>query len=77
MASFPEAAYIVLKKARKPLNIAEITNKALSEGILVTQGKTPVRTMSASLYLENKRKFQRGRKTRFEFLGNNMWGLSA
>jgi HB1, ASXL, restriction endonuclease HTH domain len=45
-----EAALEVLKTARKPLSLREITERALERGLVVPQGKTPQRTMGAALY---------------------------
>ena len=51
MGGFLEAALWVLERADSPLTAEEITQRALSEGVLRTNGKTPTRSMSARLYL--------------------------
>jgi hypothetical protein len=76
MASFTEAAYIILKTEGKPLHSDEITRRAIAQNMIATNGKTPAGTMRASLYLENKRKIKSGKNTRFKQLPNNMWELS-
>jgi hypothetical protein len=48
--TFAEAAHAVLKGSRSPLSAQEITDRALRRGLLVTQGRTPVATMTAALY---------------------------
>jgi HB1, ASXL, restriction endonuclease HTH domain len=48
--TFLEAAEVVLRTARKPLTVREITETALRRGLLETHGKTPEATMSAALY---------------------------
>ena len=48
--TFLEAAEIVLRTAKKPLTVREITDVALRRGLLETRGKTPEATMSAALY---------------------------
>lgn len=48
--TFLEAAEVVLRTARKPLTVREITEIALRRGLLETHGKTPDATMSAALY---------------------------
>jgi hypothetical protein len=48
--TFLEAAELVLRTAKKPLTIREITGMALRRGLIETRGKTPEATMSAALY---------------------------
>ena len=50
MASFTEAAYIILKKQAKPMHARDICREAMSQKLIETQGKTPEHTMSASLF---------------------------
>jgi hypothetical protein len=45
------AALEVLREAKRPLTVREITVEALRKGYLTPQGKTPVATMSARLYV--------------------------
>ncbi len=47
MASFIEAAEIILSQSDEPLSVDEITDRALQQGILKSDGKTPESTMSA------------------------------
>lgn len=47
--TFLEAAQEVLTRAGAPLHSDEITERALKEGILQTDGKTPAATMGAQL----------------------------
>lgn len=48
--TFLQAAEAVLRRAKKPMTAAEITDVALRRGLLQTSGKTPVATMSSRLY---------------------------
>jgi HB1, ASXL, restriction endonuclease HTH domain len=48
--SYFEAAVQVLTKAGRPLSTTEITDHALSQGLIMPRGKTPRDTMSAVLY---------------------------
>jgi hypothetical protein len=48
--TFLQAAEEVLRKAKTPLTAREITNLALRQGLLRTNGSTPAATMSAALY---------------------------
>ena len=48
--TFLEAAEEVLRTAQRPLSAHEITEIAVSRGLLTSTGKTPEATMSARLY---------------------------
>jgi HB1, ASXL, restriction endonuclease HTH domain len=48
--TFYEAALQILKSSGKPLTSAEITERALAGGLIVSCDKTPVATMDAELY---------------------------
>jgi restriction system protein len=57
------AAYQILADTDKPLHYGEITDRALSQGILTPSGQTPYATMGALLYtdtLNSNSRFQRG-----------------
>lgn len=56
MVSFKQAAEIVLKEAKKPLDIAVITSRALEKHILETKGKTPDRTMLSEIWRDVRSK---------------------
>ena len=47
-----EAALEVLRRARRPLTTAELTDEAIQLGLLAPAGKTPRSTMPARLYTE-------------------------
>ncbi|GGO38346.1 HTH domain-containing protein [Deinococcus humi] len=66
--TFLDAAEAVLASLPpgQPMRIRELTETALSEGLLVTQGLTPVATMSAQLYQDIRRRAMRGQPMRFE-----------
>ena len=60
---FKDAAYEILKQARKPLHYNEITDRALDANLLETAGITPHATMGSLLYtdtLKNVSRFRRG-----------------
>lgn len=48
--TFLAAAIEVLRASGRPMTTREITDEALSRGLITTTGKTPDATMSASLY---------------------------
>jgi HB1, ASXL, restriction endonuclease HTH domain len=50
IVTFYQAALEVLRAAERPLTTAEVTDRALASGLIVTRGKTPHSTMSAVLY---------------------------
>ena len=65
--TFLEAAEVVLRRAKRSLTVAEITEIALRRGLIHTSGKTPEATMSAALYRAPsdgpiRREFEPGRQ---------------
>lgn len=48
--TFLEAAQEILRRAKRPLTVEEITAKAIQRGLIDPSGKTPTATMSAALY---------------------------
>jgi len=68
--TFLDAAEAVLASfpAGQPMCIRELTETALSEGLLITQGLTPVATMSAQISQDIERRRRRGQPLRFERL---------
>ena len=48
--TYLRAAEAVLREARRPLSAREITELALSKGLIQPRGRTPVKTMDARLY---------------------------
>lgn len=71
--SFRNAALMVLREERKPLDYKAITNIALKKGYLKTAGKTPDATMGARIYVDIKKNVS---KSPFIQLGKNKFGLS-
>lgn len=56
MGRFLDAAEIVLRRARMPLKVRDITDRALDDGLLdFSNGKTPHQTMKAKLSVNIKR----------------------
>ena len=52
--TYIEAAFTVLRSARRPLSTAEVFAAAIEAGLIVPTGKTPRETMSAALYVRAK-----------------------
>lgn len=48
--TYLEAAITVLRSSPRPLTMPEIAERMLSEGLVITTGRTPVATLSATLY---------------------------
>ena len=78
MYSFTEAGEKVLEQFgdKKPMHFRNITKKALEQGWLDTEGKTPDATMGAQLYMSIKRAQRRGEQPRFIQHGKGVFGLS-
>ena len=54
--NFKQAAYHVLKDEKRPIPAKEITQIALRDGLIKTDGKTPDATMGAVIYADIKQK---------------------
>ncbi len=75
--SFTDAAEKILERSpdRKPLTAKEITNRAIKQRLISTQGRTPDATMYAAIYQECQRRGRRGEPLRFERLPKSRVGL--
>jgi len=75
--SFTSCAQKVLKQFgnKKPMHYRVITEKAIAEGWLLSNGKTPEATMYAQLITEIKRQQKRGELPRFVQHGRGYVGL--
>jgi len=76
--SFTEAAEHVLERFgdRQPMHYRTITEKALKQGWLATEGKTPEATMYAQILTEIRRYQKRGEQPRFVQHGKGYVSLS-
>jgi len=73
MPAFLDAAYQILEDTDRPMSAEEITQQALDRGFLVTKGKTPAATMSASIYMDIKEK---GAASRFVQTNPNRFAIN-
>ena len=73
MNSFKDIAYQILKTEGKPLHSQDITEIALSRGLLQTAGKTPEATMNAALTSDTNSKKE---KSRFRKVGPSKFELN-
>lgn len=69
--NFLDAAYEVLKQARKPLHYTDITQRALQAGYLEPRGQTPEATMGSRLYVDTKRL-----ESRFKRVSGGLFALA-
>ena len=72
MGRFLRAAYDVLKRERRPMSPEDITQLALSKGLLSSAGKTPAFSMKARLSTEIVR---HGRRSQFMRTDAGLFGL--
>lgn len=75
--SFTNAAEMALEMFgnKRPMHYKDIAKKALDQGWLDTEGKTPEATMAAQLYTAIKRAQRRGEQPRFIQHGRGVFGL--
>lgn len=77
--SFTDAAERILSESgsQEPLHYAAITQRALDQGLIRTEGKTPAATMNAMILTEIRRQEERDESPRFVRHGRGMVGLTA
>lgn len=63
MKIFKQAAIKILEEAKTPLHVREITKRAIKNGYLISEGKTPIATMNALLIVDVNKN---GEKSIFE-----------
>lgn len=75
--SFTDAAERVLERygKRQPMHYRAITERALADGLVHTEGQTPEATLYAQILTETKRKVGRGETPRFVKHGKGYVGL--
>jgi len=70
--NFKQAAYHVLKDEKRPIPAKEVTQIALRDGLIKTDGKTPDATMGAVIYADIKQKKE---KSLFVKVKSGLFGL--
>ena len=75
--SFADATIAILEAEGNPLHYREITRRALDQGLIQTDGKTPEATLNAILAVDIKQKGQDSRFVRVKpgIFGLRAWGL--
>ena len=69
--TYLDAANIILASAGEPLRYEEITQRALAQGLIATQGQTPEATMASRLYIDTLQE-----DSRFVRAGKGIFGLA-
>lgn len=74
-----DAAEHVLRESasREPLSYIEITNRALTAGLIHTEGKTPAASLNAQVGVDIRRRQERGERPRFVRPGRGLIALAA
>ncbi len=72
MATYLDAAAIILKDAARPLSQEEITHRAIDRGLIVPGGPTPERSMGSLIYVDIR---NCGEHSRFLQIGKNQFML--
>jgi hypothetical protein len=74
MASFIDAAYLILKETGRPMSTDEIMGVALKRGLISSHGLTPGRTLGAQIYLDIR---DNGPRSRFIKIERGTFALNA
>jgi hypothetical protein len=53
--TYYEAALQILRSVQRPLSVREITDLAITKGLITPAGKTPHATMAAELYVRGRK----------------------
>jgi restriction system protein len=75
--SFADATVAVLEAAQSPLHYRDITQQALDQALIHTDGKTPEATLNAILAVDIKQKGQESRFVRVKPWGFRATGMGA
>lgn len=77
--TFLDAAEEVLRRHSPgaPLNYRKITELALQDGLVTSDGRTPEATMRAQMYSDIKRRSVSGKPERFRQFGRGLFGLAV
>jgi restriction system protein len=77
--SFADATVAVLEAEGSPLHYRDITQRALDQALIHTDGKTPEATLNAILSVDIKQKGQDSRFVRVKpgVFGLRIWGLTG
>lgn len=74
--NFADAAAQVLKENGAPLPVAEITQRALRQGLISPKSDEPVTFVRAAIRKDNRRRENRHEPLRFRLVSPGVYGLS-
>jgi hypothetical protein len=73
--NFAEAAAQVLRENGGPLPVADITERALEQGLISPKSDDPVTYVRAAIRKDNRRRESRGQPARFSLTAPGIYGL--
>lgn len=71
-----DAAAQVLGESKAPLPVAEITQRALQQGLISPKSDEPTTYVRAAIRKDNRRRESRNEPTRFILVSPGVYGLS-
>jgi hypothetical protein len=74
--NFADAAEQVLRENGGPLSVADITQKALNQGLISPRSDDPVTYVRAAIRKDNRRRANRNEPARFRLTAPGVYGLS-
>jgi hypothetical protein len=73
--NFAEAAAQVLRENGGPLPVADITERALEQGLISPKSDDPVTYVRAAIRKDNRRRESQGQTARFSLTAPGVYGL--
>jgi hypothetical protein len=73
--NFADAAEQVLQENKEPLSVADITRRALEQGLINPKSDDPVTYVRAAIRKDNVRRKNRGISVRFRLTAPGVYGL--
>jgi hypothetical protein len=73
--NFADAAAQVLRENGAPLPVADITRRALEQGLISPKGDNPVTYVRAAIRKDNRRRESRGEPVRFSTTTRGVYDL--
>jgi hypothetical protein len=74
--NFADAAVQVLRESGGPLPIAEITRRALKQGLIIAKSDDPATYVRAAIRKDNRRRESRNEPARFRLVSPGVYSLS-
>jgi HB1, ASXL, restriction endonuclease HTH domain len=70
-----DAAEQVLRETGEPMSVADITRRALQQGLIKPRSDDPVTYVRAAIRKDNRRREQNGERARFSQTAPGIYGL--